>query len=546
MPSLRSRTSWAGAAVLGTLVLGGCQAILGIDDTTFHESSGSDASTDASGDAAIGDSGPVDSGSDSHVDIDAGTALVSISPSRVLLRQGGTVDLTVTVTRSGFAGPVTVALADVGDAGVTSDGGPDGGGADGIGAPTLTIPAGQNSGTLHLSAAATTAVGLTSATFDVTTATSSSASIPVMIGGPTGTLDTTFGTGGAVTDQAGDTFFHVVVGPDDSPWIMGGGWNVRHYSAAGVADNATNSAIASALADLSPGSGARLAVRGTSLVVGGQENGAFVVRMLSTSGVLDTSFAQSGTFHATVGSNFTAAGTLGGLAFASNGDVLAAGVINSASTTFCAFYRVARTGSGKSELRFTNAFSPTGIGVDALGNIAAGGMFTTADAGTIFFGAAITGNLDDASTGYLGSPHDSYFTNKSVVWSGSKVFVAGGTAGTNLPQSSFGSFDTVDASPIDYKLASHDGTWDQGYNSISIEADGHVLVTGINGGSQSRTAYVRRMNADGSSPSTIYFKSDQGGAPDADFYDTASDSWGRIYVVGHVDTIGAYLVRVWP
>ncbi|HEX7666019.1 MAG TPA: hypothetical protein VF407_15940, partial [Polyangiaceae bacterium] len=75
----RKRTTLVGALVLGASALG-CQAILGIDDTTFSPDAGDDGGASDSGhdDGAISDGGSTDSGSDAHVDVDAGNALVSI------------------------------------------------------------------------------------------------------------------------------------------------------------------------------------------------------------------------------------------------------------------------------------------------------------------------------------------------------------------------------------------------------------------------------------------------------------------------------------
>ncbi|MEO7111838.1 MAG: hypothetical protein ABI183_15455, partial [Polyangiaceae bacterium] len=142
MAFLRSTLAVPAVAWLMLSAAAGCQAILGIDDTSFQNGDADTEDGATSEDASTDALQPSDSGTDAEPSSPA----VTFSPARVFVNQGHKVDVTVTLARNGFTGDATLALASVGDAGVTFDGGADGGGADGIGAATLTIPHGSNTG----------------------------------------------------------------------------------------------------------------------------------------------------------------------------------------------------------------------------------------------------------------------------------------------------------------------------------------------------------------------------------------------------------------
>ncbi len=509
------------AAATGAI---GCQAILGIDDTTFHDSSGEN------------DASPADDGGSSDGGSDAGTALVSISPTRVVVHEGETVDLTASVTRTSYAGAVTVTFTSVGDAGLDADGG-----TNGLSAPAVTIPAGQTTGTLHLSASATATVGVTTASFTVQAATTSTVAVPLLVAGAPGTFDTTFGTGGAIIDNPTLSYRQIAIDENDSPWIMGnGGWVVRHYDTNGVADTKSNDAIAATLATLD-GNAARIAVRGGALLVGGTSSGGLAIRKMTTAGALFATFGGTGTFYAQVGGNPEANGSVTGLAIAANGDVLASAYITSAPV-FGVVYRI--HGKTFDSYRYTTASKPAGVAIGPTGVVASGGTFTTADGGTILFASTFDDTLD-ASTQLNGSPERAYIANDLVVTGDGRIVIA--STETQHVEGAFGVFDGTTANPVALFDYPSNGTWDEGYGSIAARPNGDVLVTGINGGSQSHNAYLHVYRSDGGlDPSYAFNISSFGGKPDATFYDTAVDSWGRVYVVGEIDTVGAYLARLWP
>ncbi len=103
MAFLRSAAPISAAACFALISAAGCQAILGIDDTTFTP--GGDASPEGdggpSGDGSFGDGSPSDASGDSGTDATA-PSILSFSPSRLFLRQGGTADIGVTLARGTF------------------------------------------------------------------------------------------------------------------------------------------------------------------------------------------------------------------------------------------------------------------------------------------------------------------------------------------------------------------------------------------------------------------------------------------------------------
>jgi uncharacterized delta-60 repeat protein len=165
------------------------------------------------GGAASGDGGSSEGGT---VPDEGGTStgafFLSSAPTLTLPNLGTNITLTVNVERKGaFAGAVSIAVAD---------------NANGLSAPPLVIPAGATSGTLAVASAASGRLG----TFDLelrgtSGADSATARVRTHVGGPSGTIDRTFGDQGvalvACTPGTAARAFNVVVQPDGKP-ILGG------------------------------------------------------------------------------------------------------------------------------------------------------------------------------------------------------------------------------------------------------------------------------------------------------------------------------------
>jgi uncharacterized delta-60 repeat protein len=120
---------------------------------------------------------------------DGGFSLI-LAADRVLVRQGESVSLGVTIERgAGFDEPVDVTMEDL---------------PDGVTAGSLTIGAGESAGSLTLSAAADSAQGATpTGVAGAAGETSDSAPLRVLVGGPPGTLDQSFADGGTFRIQIG-------------------------------------------------------------------------------------------------------------------------------------------------------------------------------------------------------------------------------------------------------------------------------------------------------------------------------------------------------
>ncbi|MEO8878708.1 MAG: hypothetical protein ABI461_24170 [Polyangiaceae bacterium] len=530
----RSAFILCGFAIAGAI---GCQAILGIDTTTLDENGSGDASTDG---APLGDAAPDDANvtSDSPA---ASSVAIKFAPASVFVTQGGSVDVIVDVTRQNFSGPVTLALASVGDAGITADGGADGGGADGIGATTLTIAAGSNTGILHLFTSATASVGPTALDFTLTSNATTSVTLPALIGGPPGSHDTTFGINGVAAVVNGFSPVAVAVGDDDSIWVINSAWKVLHYFADGTSDDTLNAKLATNLG-APTGSSTRIAVHGAVVLVCGNDGTSPTLRKLTTGGAYDPTFASSGVFQAKQSSN-VAEGNFTGVAFSPTGDFLLSGTITGPTSN--AGGVIVRVASGVQNTFVIGApFAPTGIGADPSGRIGTGGTQTTTDGGSNLFGQTVDSALHDAGLFALGSPADEYTAQGAVVTPAFAIAVAG-TRNHFLPSGSVAAFSTVDAGSAYFTERSHVGTWDNGFYAIATQPDGKVYVTGETGASNDQNSYISRIAASGSFDTWSASAGSGIGGPHIVFAGLAVDSVGRVIAAGNNET-ALYLMRVWP
>ncbi|MGH7280336.1 MAG: hypothetical protein ACRELY_02345, partial [Polyangiaceae bacterium] len=328
MAFLRSRSSWRGSSlVLGlalALAAGGCQAILGIDDTAFQPSLG-DGGSDGS------DGSPGDAASDgSQSDAAPPSPALHVSPTSIYLHQDDTLGLDVSIDRAGFTGEVTVSLATVDDAGVTGVLP----GANGVSAPPLVIAAGETTGTIDLNADQSSMLGPNSISFEADFAAPVFTSIAALVGGQAGTPDITFGTAGVISDLPSNVARGVTVAPDGSFYVVGGtgNWLVRHYFESGAPDTAFNSTVA-AIPSINGGLAWDVALYGSVLLVCGHESTSkFAVRRFSTTGSLDVTFGNSGMYVPGDPAG-PQTGDAYGVAFSATGEGLAVGTIAQSSTT---------------------------------------------------------------------------------------------------------------------------------------------------------------------------------------------------------------------
>lgn len=134
---------------------------------------------------------------------------LSLSSDKLPVITGSSASLTVTINRhAGFTGAVSLSLAGL---------------PAGASAPALTIPEGQNSATLTVSAAAGAPHSQpTPVTLNADGGVSKA--LTVTVRGPAGSLDTTFGTGGlsVVPASAGDDYLNAMLVQPDGKVVVAG------------------------------------------------------------------------------------------------------------------------------------------------------------------------------------------------------------------------------------------------------------------------------------------------------------------------------------
>ena len=553
MASFSSRSSRPGSGLVLALALalaaGGCQAILGIDDTTFQPSTG-DAGSDGGSDGS-----PSDAASDgSKNDAAPPSPALHVSPTSVYLHQNDTIGIDVSIDRSGFTGDVTVSLATVDDAGVSGILP----GANGISAPPLVIPAGETTGTIDITADPSSTLGPNAITLEADFDAPAFASLSALVGGAAGTADITFGTNGVVSDVPSNVARGVTVAPDGSFYVVGGtgNWLIRHYFESGAPDTAFNSAITS-IPSINGGLAWDVALSGSVLLVSGHESTSqFAVRRFSTSGSLDPTFGNSG-MYTPFGSSQT--GDAYGVAFSATGEGLAVGTITKASVTTGFAVRFAPVGNTVELLAtygYDRTLLPHAIAAvpDSFSIVEAyvGATKTFPDGGSSFLVQALDVGFQDAGVNTGGGGQHGLAANDTVLTPDGGVVVAGIANNDILPGDSFVTFDTSTLAPILDAENGHHGTWDSaGYRAVAVQADGKILVVSDGGGSQSQETDVTRYLPNGTLDTTFgnggVFSVEVGGnGYQTNFMDVAIAPDGRIVVVGTNENTGIYITRIWP
>ncbi|HEX7666018.1 MAG TPA: hypothetical protein VF407_15935 [Polyangiaceae bacterium] len=539
MPQLRSRSSISLLVGLGVASLFGCQAILGIDDTVFSPTS----------DAGPGADGPSDGGGNDATPNDAAptASLLTFAPARIFLRRGETADVSVSLQRNGFGGAVTVKLAAVGDAGAATDGG----GANGVSVAPISIAAGQTTGTLHLSADTNAIVGLTSLAFDVVTDTTSSATLPVLVAGAPGSPDTSFAVNGIRAGVGGGEAKALAIGPDDDIWATGndGHWVVHHLLVDGTVDTSTDTAFAGRLSGIG-GSAHAIAVRGSNVFVGGEDGSGYAtIRKLTTAGVPDTTFGDSGSFQLVFGSGLHVMSDLCGLALAPNGDVLTA--IHDYAHDQDSVLHLTAEGDKSNERDYGITVIPSAIVSDADGGVFVTGDFLSPDGGTTFFAQHLDPAFKDAGATTAGSPANGVKTTSLALSPDGTLVSAGLGEGHNQnPGAAYAAFDTTTMTTERVVFFQGGNGNENGFSGVAAERDAKVVYT-HNGGGSMVVALIERYLPDGGEDRSFgdegSYTVQQVAFGTATYFNAiALDSWGRIVVAGRDTTNGFYVTRLWP
>lgn len=500
-----------------------------------------------------------------------GDFTLAVTPSPVRIVQGMTEPVTVTLTRTNYAGPVTLAVAGL-PAGVTAD--------------PLTIGAGSDTGTLVLRSTGAAVLG-SSAAATFTGAGDDSmadAEVQVYVQGARGSLDTTFNTTGKVviplgTSTTDDGGSGVAITPNGTIVVVGGGREgTGRYFAGAVAIKPDGQPETSMFTN-GKHIGAYTAGTSTSdhffavtvqpdgkIVaagfsgVGGQSH-YFLVARFSTLGVLDTSFGVGGTgfnnsyFEAATGGDAKAHS----VAVKPDGSIVASGFYYppGGPSTLSTTARYTSAGALVGRLPAPPGTGQNGVGVRSDGSVLAVGpvgaaigiaRYTAADSLDAGFGSG-TG----ATTATLRNMGSDY-PNSLLVSPDNKFYVGGVTKNGANYEAAIARF--TEAGALDSTFAGGAGYVTTPTNSPNVPfpmhsalaPDGSVILAYTLAGSTTDFAWVR-VRTDGTiDTATNVVTTDFGGGADRATA-VAIQADGRIVVAGTVTANGRAnigVARYWP
>lgn len=289
------------------------------------------------------------------------------------LVQGQSVQVSVTINRAaGFQGPVSVAASSLP--------------ANVSGAP-LVIPAGANEGKLTLNATAAAPQGVANVSITASDAEGKKTHtkpLALLVRGPAGSLDTTFGngTGKVVVDTAVSSLWGISAQADGKPILTidsEGDFVLYRLNADGTPD-APFGNTARAVADLREGSnattdsprGAAVSPDGTIFVAGytTQPSSKYALARFTTAGKLDTAFNSTGFLFSEYAPNPDYLGNVlaNGVATQSDGKpVLAAQIMNKANNNYDSLVLIRFKQNGAVDETFSGGF-PTNHSSDMAAN----------------------------------------------------------------------------------------------------------------------------------------------------------------------------------
>jgi uncharacterized delta-60 repeat protein len=305
-----------------------------------------------------------------------------------------------------------------------------------------------------------------------------------------GSLDTSFGTGGKLTDLGG--YGYSVAVQSDGKILLGGGYGnfaLARYNANGSLDT-TFDGDGKLTTDFgSTARGYSVAVQSDGkILLGGESNSNFALARYNVDGTLDTSFGSGGVAITDIGEYFQYGGAI---AVQSDGKILQCG---------------------------TNSHAAWDIGEFALVRYDTNGNLDTS------FGGG-----DGMVSTPLGGGWGAEYAESVTVQADGKILV-GGYSGGNFAlvrYNSNGDLDTTFSN--DGMLTTDFGSTDRGY-SVTVQADGKILLGGYSNGNFALVRY----NADGSLDSTF----DGDGKLTTDFggneygYSVTVDADGKILLGG--------------
>lgn len=440
---------------------------------------------------------------------------LTLSGDRLPVITGTSGSVTVTVTRrNGFTGAVTLNPSGL---------------PTGASAPAVTIPEGQTTATLTVSAAASaphsfpTTVTLTGKGAGVSDVTKT---VTVTVRGPAGSLDTTFGTGGLAVNAigAGEDYGYALAVQGDGKVLMAGtasgssdDFAVVRYTRDGALDTTFGSG-GKVLIDFAGKSdiARALAVQpdGKIVVAGGATNSAdeerFGVARLNANGSLDAGFGTGGKVTTTIGGS--SADRAQALLIQADGKIVAGGFASFGSSSTGQDFALARyTAAGALDAGFgTGGVVTTALGSngakDIVRALAAQGDKIVAVGGDGDFRAArytASGTLD--SSFGTGGKVSAVFSGSigianAVAVDGQNRLVLAGTSENDTAVVRLGANGALDTTfgAGGRQIVKLSDNWDSA-TGVAVQSDGKLVLGGwvYEGSSSAGNFAVTRLNASG-------------------------------------------------
>ena len=538
---MRSRAALLSSAFFLSLAaagaVGACAAVLGFDDTTLR-----------SGDGSTLDDGqpPQDGGTDQdgHTLADGAPSRLTTNPSSITVRRSGSAVVAVDIERGAdVTGDITIELTNL---------------PTGVTATKAMLSGATSTGSITVTASSMAALGPASASLVADGASLPASPIPVLVEGPSGTLDTTFGPLGAglvsdATKGSASTFYALALQSDGKIVAAGSGgatpgWFVRRFGPLGAAEPAFVTMQAASL----PADGTLHAVaidsKGNIVCVGTAGTPAqLTVARLLKSGAIDNGFGTGGIAKSTD----TVLGSEGlGVAIAADDSIVVSGARTTLTPTSNGILERFKP-NGNRDTTFGLVDIPSarlvGVTIDATGAILAGGTQTSSPKSFLSTKRLATGAADPG----FGSAGIATFDSTDDEANGFARLSTGELlfAGDRMDSYAVG-VGRPDGTKIYERLLSTT-TQTSMYGVVGFDKKSYVVAghsSAVNG-----EARVQRMLTNGQPDTTfgmqaiaIIEDAGPGNATDVTLFAAAVQPDTRILVAGNRSTAGATLYRLWP